>query len=186
MIGVLSVGVFAAWVWTSYVPMREEIGRLKEERDGLRLKETKLRARLDSAQREIMEGARVQQNLSSIERMLVAATSVEEASTAVQEILQGYFERSRFQVRSYQVVPPSSWQDIPMARVRFQLTGSSQALADLLRLLEEEPRLIRVEALSITYRGAQDAPLNIMLQVGSLFVDVKSLQQSLQTTAQGQ
>lgn len=174
-IAVLVTAVFAAWLWVNYLPALEERSGLETRLEALRAKEGALRKSLAKLQSELASGGVALQDVSRIERILVEARSLEEAGSKMQQLLQDVFEKSGVKVQSYSVLGPSSWNGIPMAQTEFRINMGAEGLAAVLRFLEEEEKLIRVERLSLVYRGAQEAPLFVTLRVGTLFVDVENL-----------
>ncbi len=180
-IAVLAAVVFAAWLWVGYVPSLQERSELEARLEALRTKESALRKNLSKLQGELASGGVALQDVNRIERMLVEASSLEEAGSKMQQMLQDVFEKSGVKVQSYSVLGPSSWNGIPMAQTEFRINMGAEGLAAVLRFLEEEEKLIRVERLSLVYRGAQETPLFVTLRVGTLFVDVENLKKYVGT-----
>lgn len=181
VIAVLAGTAFVLWMWVDYVPVAAEKAALQTQLEALRTKESALRRHLVKLQEDLARGGLVEQDVARIERMLLPARSLEEAGAKMQQILQEVFEKSGVTVQSYSVLGPSSWEGIPMAVTEFRLNVTPEGLAAVLRFLESEEKLVRVESLSIVYRGAQGVPLLVTLRVGTLFVDVETLKRYVST-----
>lgn len=173
--------VFAVWVGVDYVPARQEREELEARLEALKAKQGALRKNLAKLQGELASHSVAPQDVARIERLLVAAHSLEEAGSKMQQMLQEVFEKSGVKVQSYSVLGPSSWNDIPMAQTEFRVNMGAEGLAAVLRFLEEEEKLIRVERVSLIYRGAQEFPLFVTLRVGTLFVDMENLKKYVGT-----
>ncbi len=175
IIAVLSGLAFAVWIWVDYFPAAAEKASLQTRLDALRNKESALRRHIVKLQEDLARGGLVEQDVARIERMLLPARSLEEAGSKMQQMLQEVFEKSGVTVQSYSVLGPTFWEGIPMAVTEFRLNVTPDGLASVLRFLESEEKLVRVESLSIVYRGTQGVPLLATLRVGTLFVDVETL-----------
>lgn len=180
-IALVAAAAFGVWLWVDYVPAAAERAALQARLEGLRTKETALRKHLAKLQEELAAGGLVQQDVARIERILVGARSLEEAGSKMQQMLQEVFEKSGVTVQSYRLLEPSSWEGIPMAWAEFRLNATSEGLAAMLRFLESEEKLVRVEILTVVYRSGQGAPLFVTLRVGTLFVDVETLKRYVGT-----
>lgn len=181
IIAALATAVFAAWFWVDHWPAVEEKAELEARVEALRAKEGALRKNLSKLQGELASGGVALQDVARIQRMLVDAGSLEEAGSKMQQRLQDFFEKNGVKLQSYSVLAPSSWNGIPMAQTEFRLNLGAEGLAAVLRFLEEEEKLIRVERMSIVYRGGQEMPLFVTLRVGTLFVDVENLKKYVGT-----
>lgn len=172
---------FGVWLWLDYMPAASEKSALEARLETLRTKEAALRKQLAKLQQELAQGGLAAQDVRRIERMLVEARSLEEVGSKMQQMLQEVFEKNGVTVQSYSVLGPSSWEGIPMALTEFRLNVTPEGLASVLRFLESEEKLVRVERLSLVYRGTQGPSLFVTLRVGTLFVDVENLKRYVST-----
>ncbi len=175
-IGLLACVCFLVWLILAYFPKREEAGRLSDERALLQVKRVKLEKEIKRLEKNIASHPQVLKDLSQIEQMLVPAQTLDEASGAMQQMLQEVFEKNQVQVQSYNVLRPASWQGIPMAQVEFRLQADPAGFAGLLRDFEGFKKLIRIENLRVTaIRRRKEKSLSVTLRVGTLFVDTRNL-----------
>lgn len=174
-IAVLALGLWAVWYVLECAPKMEAAASAESAVDLEQAKQEKLRRQIAKIKEDLSHQAQMAEELGRVEQLLLEAKSIDEAAAKMQQRIQESFEKTGIQVQAYNVLSPGAWEEIPMAQVEFRLRSDAPALAALLKFLEDEEKLVRVESLTVAYRPAKDFPLSITLRVGTLFVDIKSL-----------
>ncbi|MGQ9485712.1 MAG: GspMb/PilO family protein [Desulfosoma sp.] len=174
-IAALAVVLWVVWYVVECAPKREAASSAQASEEMERSKQEKLRRRIDQIRKELSHQAQLAEELGRVEQLLLEAKSLDDAASKMQQRLQESFEKTGIQVQAYNVLGPSAWQEIPMAQVEFRLRADAPALAGLLKALEDDEKLIRVESMRVAYQPAKDFPLSVSLRVGTLFVDTKSV-----------
>ncbi len=174
-IAVLAAVLWVVWYLVECAPKMEAASSVEASVDLETTKHEKLRKQISKIRQDLSHQAQLAEELGRVEQLLLEAKSLDDAASRMQQRLQESFEKTGIQVQSYNVLGPSAWEEIPMAQVEFRLRADAAALASLLKVLEDDEKLIRVESLTVAYRPAKDFPLTVTLRVGTLFVDTKSL-----------
>ncbi|MEJ5365503.1 MAG: GspMb/PilO family protein [Desulfosoma sp.] len=174
-IAVLGVILWGLWYFMDCAPKMASASAVEASVELERAKQDKLRTQIAKIKEDLSHQAQMAEELGRVEQLLLEAKSLDEAAAKMQQRIQESFEKTGIQVQAYNVLSPGAWEEIPMAQVEFRLRADDAALAGLLKFLEDEEKLVRVESLTVAYRPAKDFPLSVTLRVGTLFVDTKSL-----------
>ncbi|ROR03134.1 type II secretion system (T2SS) protein M subtype b [Desulfosoma caldarium] len=183
-IAVLATGLWVVWYMVQCAPKMEAASSAEASVNLQKTKQDKLRRQIAKIREDLSHQGQLAEELGRVEQLLLEAKSLDDAASKMQQRLQESFEKAGLQVQAYNVLNPTAWEEIPMAQVEFRLSANPSALAELLKVLEEDEKLIRVESLSVVYRPAKDFPLFVTLRVGTLFVDTTSLKTVLNQASQ--
>ena len=184
-IAALAVGLWVLWYVLECAPKMESAASAEASVEVEKAKQERLRKQIVKIRQDLSHQTQMAEDLRRVEQLLLEAKSIDDAAAKMQVRLQEAFEKTGVEVQSYNVLSPGAWEEIPMAQVEFRLRADAPGLAGLLKVLEEEDKLVRVESLTVAYRPTKDFPLSVTLCVGTLFVDITSLKSALKRAPQG-
>ncbi|MGD9971451.1 MAG: type 4a pilus biogenesis protein PilO [Desulfatirhabdiaceae bacterium] len=111
------------------------------------------------------------EDLARLTGQLVLGKQLEELNPGIQTVIQELVEKNGMTFKSYKDLPSVVWKRHLVVRTELQLEAGLENLANFLQALEDMPRMVRIEKLTVTSRRAKEVNLLVLIQLGALYIE---------------
>lgn len=167
---VMILTLISVWWIQVCSPLKTNLDELNTDYELVKQKKNRLTNRVANLSKPRKGAEQTKKEIAQFNSLIVEGKNIEEVNAYTQIMFQKFLESKGILLQRYKELRSVKWNNYKVGLVQLQMQTSINGLADILEYINSLKKVIRIEKLTINYHKRTENQLQIVLDLGTLFV----------------